>query len=195
MSTLNDMLKSVRAHLPVEKVAYPTISDYTKQGADLLENFKKNLTIANGKWYEVSSVEEAQDIMKQNLPEANVICSAASEWIGNKAIEDVARPQDLDDVDLGVARAEFGVAEMGMVWLTEKSLKINVLAFLSQHMAILLDPSDLTENMHTAYKRVHLDHTNYGCFVMGPSATADIGAYLVKGAQGARSLTVFFLKK
>ena len=49
--------------------------------------------------------------------------------------------------------------------------------------------------MHTAYEKVGLSANPYGCFMMGPSATADIGATLVHGAQGARSLTVFFFKK
>ncbi|MNY08897.1 hypothetical protein D3C86_1417760 [compost metagenome] len=49
--------------------------------------------------------------------------------------------------------------------------------------------------MHTAYRKIDFQASTYGCFVMGPSATADIGAYLVRGAQGARSLTVFFLKQ
>ncbi len=34
-------------------------------------------------------------------------------------------------------------------------------------------------DMHEAYRRVRLDQTAYGCFMMGPSAT------LVHGAQGA----------
>lgn len=98
----------------------------------------------------------------------------------------------MEDVDLGIIRAEFGVAEMGMIWLTENSLQVNSLGFLSQHLAILLDPDLITENMHTAYRKIDFQASTYGCFVMGPSATADIGAYLVRGAQGARSLTVFF---
>ena len=41
--------------------------------------------------------------------------------------------------------------------------------------------------------RIRLDLTAYGCFMMGPSATADVEATLVHGAQGVRSLNVFFL--
>ena len=37
-----------------------------------------------------------------------------------------------------------------------------------------------------------LHETAYGCFMAGPSATADIEATLVHGAQGARSLDLFF---
>ncbi len=72
-------------------------------------------------------------------------------------------------------------------------LKLVLLGFLPQHLVVLLDPAEITENLHTAYGRVDLAAQSYGCFMMGPSATADIGATLVHGAQGVRSLTLFFL--
>lgn len=196
MSSKDDIIESIRESLGKrEKVPYPTIPTYEKEGTDLLETFKKNLEIAGGTWHEVNSVEEAQAIMKEQLPNAKVICSATEEWVGTKDITKVERPQDLEDVDLGVIRAEFGVAEMGMVYFTEKSLKINSIGFLSQHLAVFLDPEKITENMHTAYKIVDFWNAKYGNFTMGPSATADIQATLVHGAQGARSLTLFFLKE
>ena len=96
-------------------------------------------------------------------------------------------------MDVGVIRARFGVAETGMVWLTQEDLKIDALGVLSQHLVILLDPQQLVRDMYEAYGRIDLQATNYGCFMLGPSATADIGAFMVRGAQGARSLTVIFL--
>ncbi|MGV7107551.1 LutC/YkgG family protein [Flavobacterium sp. U410] len=193
--TKEELLSSVRSNLANrEKVDYPIIPDYKKPGTDLKALFEINAKIAAVDFYDVASVEEAQEIMRKKLPDIKVTCSATPEWSGNKDIH-VQKPADLNDVDLGVFRAEFGVAEMGMVWVTEKSLVTNSLGYLSQHLAVLLDPEDLTENMHTAYKRVDFPLSHYGCFVMGPSATADISAVLVHGAQGARTLTLFFLKK
>jgi len=46
---------------------------------------------------------------------------------------------------------------------------------------------------HEAYRRVRLDRTAFGCFIAGPSATADVEATLVHGAQGPRTLNVLFL--
>ncbi|MEN2434031.1 LUD domain-containing protein [Weeksellaceae bacterium A-14] len=196
MSTKEDILKSVREHLQNrEKVPYPQIPQFRKEGINLKDVFVKNATIAAADCHEIQSVAEAQEIMKKKLPDAKVICSATPEWKGNKEINAIQKPADLNDVDLGIFRAEFGVAEMGMVWITERSLKVDAIGFLSQHLAVLLDPDDITENMHTAYSRPGLLADHYGCFMMGPSATADIGAYLVRGAQGARSLTLFLLKK
>ena len=70
---------------------------------------------------------------------------------------------------------------------------MNSLGFLSQHLVVFLDPREIVADMHEAYARVRLDQTAYGCFMMGPSATGDIEATMVHGAQGARSLDVFFL--
>ena len=193
--TREELLNSVKQNLVNrEKVDYPLVPDFKKANVNLKEVFEKNAKLAAVDFYDVGSVEEAQKIMRNKLPDAKVVCSATQEWLGNKDVN-VQKPADLNDVDLGVFRAEFGVAEMGMVWVTEKSLVTDSIGFLSQHLAVLLDPDDITENMHTAYKITDLPGAHYGCFMMGPSATADIGAVLVHGAQGARTLTLFFLKK
>lgn len=192
MSSSKTILNAVQQSLKKrQKVGYPAIPLFENPDVDLLAIFKNNLELAGATWYEIDSVEKAKDIMRTKLPDAKVICSATDVWNGNKDLGSVVNPKDLEDVDLGVLRADFGVAEMGMVWLTEKNLKVNSIGFLSQHLAILLDPKRITENMHSAYKLVDLKAHSYGCFMMGPSATADIGATLVHGAQGARSLTLF----
>lgn len=196
MSSKEEFLQPIRESLAKRtKMTYPDIPTYEKQNIDLKAVFEKNLTAAAVDFYHVASVEEAQKIMADKLPDTQIVCSATDEWEGNKDIRKITHPRDLDDVDLGIFRAEFGVAEMGMVWVTEKSLKVNAIGFLSQHLAVLLDPTAITENMHTAYRVPGLFDADYGCFVMGPSATADIGAVLVRGAQGAKSLTLFFLER
>ena len=48
---------------------------------------------------------------------------------------------------------------------------------------------------HEACRRVNLTGTSYGCFVAGPSATGDIEGVIVHGAQGPRSLSLFFLAR
>ncbi len=177
-----------------EKVAYPSIPSFVNEKADNLAVFKQSLTNAHGTWHDVTSIAEAQGILKKQLPNAKIIASATDEWNGNKDLTAVAEPKDLADVDIGVVRAEFGVAEMGSVWMTQNDLKIDALGFLSQHLVILLDPKEIVENMHMAYKRVAIPDNKYGCFMMGPSATGDIEGILVYGAQGCRTLTVFFLE-
>lgn len=195
MASKQDILNAVKANLPEEKKAHPAVPCFETGNVDLLSVFKQSLERAGGTWHEVGSLCEAEDIVKDKFAQARVFASAAQQWPGNRDLDSLSDPRSLEDVDVGIIRAEFGVAEMGSVWLTQDSLKINALGFLSQHLVILLDPESITENMHTAYKKIDLSADIYGCFMMGPSATADIGATLVHGAQGARSLTVFFLRQ
>jgi L-lactate dehydrogenase complex protein LldG len=63
---------------------------------------------------------------------------------------------------------------------------------LAEHLVIVLAESDIVDNMHAAYERLgaRLGEAAYGCFMSGPSKTADIEQALVIGAQGPRSLTV-----
>jgi hypothetical protein len=44
------------------------------------------------------------------------------EIAGTRRAEDVHDPHALADVDVGVIRAQFGVAESGAVWLTQEDL-------------------------------------------------------------------------
>ena len=60
-----------------------------------------------------------------------------------------ARP--VDDVDVGVVRAAFGVAETGSVLLTEAEMKVEAIGFLPQHLVVLLDPERVVATLHDGY--------------------------------------------
>ena len=119
-----------------------------------------------------------------------MICSATPEVAGTRSISTVRHPAELDDVDVGVVRAVFGVAETGSVWLSEREFGVNVLGFLSQHLVVLLDPRSIVPDLHHAYRHPGFLEARYAVFMTGPSATADIEGVLVRGAQGIRTLTV-----
>ncbi len=99
-------------------------------------------------------------------------------------------PRDLATVDVAVVRAAFAVAETGSVLLTEAELGVNALAYLAQHLIVLLDPADIVDGIQHAYLRPEFHLTRYAAFHTGPSATANIQGVLIHGAQGVRSLTV-----
>ena len=186
-----DILTAIRHNVP-EAVEHPVIPVYRRTGA-LKALFQEHLQKAGGAAHDVENAATAEAMLAQLHPMAKVICSAVPEIRGTRRIETVRDPHELADVDVGVVRAQFGIAESGAVWLTQEDLVVDSLGFLSQHLVVLLDPGQLVADMHEAYRRVRLDLTGYGCFMMGPSATADVEATLVHGAQGARSLNVFFL--
>lgn len=192
-SSREAILRSIRANLPQIPVEHPSIRDFKRPAGNPKATFEQRLREAGGAAYDVGSAAEAESKLRSLHPEAKVICSAVPEIAGTRRVEKVRDPHDLADVDVGIVRAQFGVAESGAVWITQEDLSIDALGFLSQHLIVLLDPKQIVPDMHAAYRRVRLNETAFGCFMMGPSATADVEATLVHGAQGARSLNLFFL--
>ena len=70
------------------------------------------------------------------------------------------------------------------------AIMVNTVAYLAQHLIVLLDPADIVVNLHHAYRRPEFHDRHYASFHTGPSATADIEGVLIHGAQGVRSLSV-----
>jgi L-lactate dehydrogenase complex protein LldG len=120
-----------------------------------------------------------------------VIVSATPEVAGTRSIAPaIDAPGTLEDVDVGVVRAAFGVVETGSVFLSEREYRVNALGFLPQHLVVLLDPHRLVPDLHHAYRQRGFFEARYAVLMTGPSATADIEGVLIRGAQGIRSLTV-----
>jgi len=187
------ILSNIRANIPPQPVEHPPIPVFNRSDVDLKSSFERHLEEAGGAAHQIGSGREAEAKLAALHSKAQVICSAVPEIAGTRRAEAVRDPHELADVDVGVVRAQFGVAAIGAVWLTQEDLIVNGLGFLSQHLVVFLDPAEIVADMHEAYARVRLDRTAYGCFMMGPSATGDIEATMVRGAQGVRSLHVFFL--
>ena len=187
------ILNAIRKNIPHQNIEHPTIPNFEWVGGTIKDVFVHQLEEAGGVAHHLATRAEAEAKLKALHPYAKVVCSAVPEIAGTRRIENTRDPRDLADVDVGVVRAQFGVAESGAVWLTQEDLVVDALGFLSQHLVVLLDPKEIVSDMHEAYRRVRLDETAFGCFMMGPSATADVEATLVHGAQGARSLNVIFL--
>ena len=192
-SSRERILNNIRLFSPEEKVDHPQIPAFPPPNRSLRSDFEQRLQEAGGASQFVSNVADAFSRLHALHPDAKVICSAVPEINGTRNVHDVGDPHELADVDVGILRAQFGVAESGAIWLTQEDLVVDALAFLSQHLVVLLDPEQIVPDMHKAYQRVQLGKTAFGCFMMGPSATADVEATLVHGAQGARSLNIFFL--
>jgi L-lactate dehydrogenase complex protein LldG len=190
-SSREQILSAIRANIPPGRVEHPQIPVFKKADTNLKATFERHLEEAGGAAHNIESRTDAQAKLASLHPAAQVICSAVPEIPGTRRAATVRDPHQLADVDVGVIRAQFGVAESGAVWLTEEDLIVTGLGFLSQHLVVLLDPNEIVADMHGAYARVRLDRTAYGCFMMGPSATGDVEGTLVHGAQGPRSLNVF----
>jgi L-lactate dehydrogenase complex protein LldG len=189
MSSREDILARVRKNQPATR-SLPSVPSFDRLATSLLETFQVALTRMGGKLVEGPRDGDLDAMIRRLFPDVKVICSAARQVKGNRPIGQVRRPADLADVDVGVARAAFGVAETGSLWLSEREFGVNALGFLAQHLVVLLDPEHIVINLHHAYQERAIFEARYGAFMTGPSATADIEGVLIHGAQGIRTLTV-----
>ncbi|TLV03623.1 LutC/YkgG family protein [Dyadobacter luticola] len=106
----------------------------------------------------------------------------------------VADPHELETIEIAIVQGEFGVAENGAVWVSDHYLSHRALPFITQNLAFVIPRNSLMNNMHDAYERLK-DTTGWGCFIAGPSKTADIEQSLVIGAHGARSMVIFLIEE
>ena len=195
MSARDDILAAVRAHLPKVDRPDPLVPLFDASlPADLLQAFAEALERMGGEFLHPGEGDALAPVQAK-LAEAKVVCSNAPEVRGNRALGLDTQPTDLADVDYGVVRAAFGVAETGSVCLTDEVLGVNTLGYLPQHLIVLLDPADIVPNIHHAYRRPEWRYARYAVFQTGPSATADIEGVLIHGAQGVRSLSVLPLAR
>jgi L-lactate dehydrogenase complex protein LldG len=190
VTSRDTILAAVRANLPSPAPALPEIPLFERTAGSLLDEFQEALVRMGGKFVDERSGKNLDGFVRSLFPQARVICSATLEVEGTRALTRSASPTDLADVDVGIVRAAFGVAETGSIWLSEVELRVNALAYLAQHLVALLDPSDIVGNLHHAYRDPRFKTARYAVLVTGPSATADIEGVLIHGAQGVRSLTV-----
>ena len=185
-----DLLAKIRANIHTT-YDMPSFDDMMGvQYADPLKQFVEMSKTVGGKVVELEKGQDINEVIKNCYPDAKVIASNLPEvTIANRNPDTVAEANDLNGTDVGVVRGVFGVAENGCIWIPQ-TMKQKAVCFISEYLVILLDRKQIVNNMHEAYQRVEFNSYGYGCFISGPSKTADIAQALVMGAQAARGVTV-----
>jgi L-lactate dehydrogenase complex protein LldG len=196
MSSRDEILALIRSNRPQVERPLPSVPlfDANPPGS-LVSAFKSSLERMGGVFLDPNLAGDPLMAVREKIASAKVICSTVSEIAGNRDIGSMVRPQDLADVDFAIVRAAFAVAETGSVLLSDIDLRVNALAYLAQHLIVLLDPAVIVVNLHHAYRRQEFRDSHYAVFHTGPSATADIEGVLIHGAQGVRSLSVLPLAR
>ena len=191
MSSRDDIFASIRGNLPRVDRPLPAVPMFDGSPAEsLLEAFKKSLHQMGGIFLDPPASGDMLVPVRAKIAGGKIVCSTVPEIASNRDIGSVSKPQDLADVDFAIVRASFGVAETGSVLLSDADLHVNAVAYLAQHLIVLLDPAEIVVNLHHAYRRPEFRDRHYASFHTGPSATADIEGVLIHGAQGVRSLSV-----
>ena len=165
----------------------PKVSDYQT----LAHRFEQSLELGYGKLVLAGGELIAAIDSLPAVQSSKRLCSSVP-GVARQAIEPAAltSPHAAAVVDVAVVHGEFGVAENGSVWVTDRQLRQRSLLFVVEHLVLVLDPLRIVATMQEAYRGLELSEERFGCFICGPSKTADIEQSLVVGAHGPRSLTV-----
>lgn len=189
MSSKQHILDAIGQNKPAE-IYLPELL-FFPSADNLIEKYTQSVTLNGGTAIEVDTYEDINIFVTENFLKGVEVVSTINEIVGNRDIQSVLDPHDLEKVEVAVVKGEVGVAENAAIWIPEKNLPHRVLPFIAQHLIIVLEKDQLVANMHEAYRKIKVAEDGYGVFIAGPSKTADIEQSLVIGAHGARSLTVF----
>jgi L-lactate dehydrogenase complex protein LldG len=194
MSSRLSILEKIKQSQPSSSNELPNLTFLGLDTFDILEKYKTVLQSIGGVAVEVKNYGAIIDFVKQNydikkkiittIPELAEI--AKTDWLKDD-------PHTLENVELTLVKAHFGVAENSALWVTDAILGQRVAAFIPQYLAIVVDKKDFVATMHQAYDRIGNKEYGFGTFIAGPSKTADIEQSLVIGAHGARGLMVFIM--
>ena len=194
MNSRAGILEKIKQNQPSVVSALPNMTFLGLDTFDVLETYKAVLKSIGGDFVEVPNYEAIINFVKKNyditkrmittVPELAEI--ATLDWFNDD-------PHTLEDVELTIVKAHFGVAENSALWVTDDILGQRVATFIPQYLAIIVDKKDIVATMHQAYDRIGNQEYGFGTFIAGPSKTADIEQSLVLGAHGARGLMVFII--
>jgi L-lactate dehydrogenase complex protein LldG len=195
MSSRASFLEKVKQNQPSMVSELPNLTFLGLETFDILEKYKAVLKGIGGDFVEVKGFEDIIDFVTKNydiekrmittIPELAEI--ATTDWFNDD-------PHTLEDVELSIVKAHFGVAENSALWVTDAILGQRVATFIPQYLAIIVNKNDIVATMHQAYDCIGNQEYGFGTFIAGPSKTADIEQSLVLGAHGARGLMVFIME-
>ena len=187
---LNRIKKSKPSFAPLPEI---DINKF-KIDSNKLSDFISNLETTGGKAIQIKDKNEINSNIKKLFPDAKEIISVVEKIdLNTIEIDKIISAKELDKLDIAILEGQFGVAENGAVWLSDKNFSLRSIPFICSHLIIVLDKNMIVENMHEALLQIKDFSEGYGVFISGPSKTADIEQSLVIGAQGPLSLTIFLI--
>jgi L-lactate dehydrogenase complex protein LldG len=186
MNSREKILNAIRGIARDEK-ELPELPDFGVVG-ELETVFSQSILGNKGEVLDLSAFESwlaMQDFSK--------VVSLSNSFPQKSTIPIPSDPHELDDLNLAILDAQFGVAENGAIWLDDSQLSLRAIPFITEHLVLVLKRTNLVPTLHQAYQKIGDQDSGFGLFIAGPSKTADIEQSLVIGAHGAKSLRVVLI--
>lgn len=182
------ILAKIKATTPQAR-SLPEIPLFDVSG-DVLRNFLGHLKGFDGSYKLFTSREEAVHWLQSVVSEKQgTTFSNVGEVEGNTSLADFKSPSEMHVISTCVAEAILGVGETGSLLVDNRSLGNPAAALFSTDLFLLINRRRILKSIQEAYSEINLANYQYSSFFSGPSATADIEAVHITGAQGEISLT------
>lgn len=188
MTSREKILSRIKSNQPSVE-ATPMIEIAVTRSFDILAKFKETLIAIGGSVIEVNNESEIFANLNMLLPDNTSPIILGPDDLNNFT----GAPHALQNIDIAVLRGDFGVAENGAIWITDKSMIDRALPFICSNLVLIVRKRSIVPTMHDAYDQLGAAIYGLGTFIAGPSKTADIEQSLVLGAHGAKTLTCFLV--
>jgi len=194
MTSRENILSAVKTNQP-DLTTLPDMGFLIEEEVDAPEKFVASLTAIGGQVIVVENYAAIKAFIAEKIEQSSRKITTVSELadIAEYIEDNSATPHSLENVDYAIIEAGLAVAENGAIWVSEDKIRIRVLPFITQHLAVIVSQKDIVPTMHQAYNKISSNDYGFATFIAGPSKTADIEQSLVLGAHGARSMTVFLM--
>lgn len=186
----NNIIAGIRAGRP-DEIPLPDVPMYPYDG-NPVEDFITKLVGFDGRVIKFKNRDAAiawLNSQPEMEPDKNIIYSSLKDVNGNFSEPELENLASAAKIQTCVTEGKLGVGEMGAIWVTDESLGKSVCALLAKKLFIFLDSALIEGGLLQTYAKLKLRDHQYGSFFTGPSATADIEAVRITGAQGPLALT------
>ena len=190
LSARDRILARVRANRP-EAVTHPEVPVFPIAG-EPVENFINHVEGFDGKVVNTNSREEALAWVRDNILQSDSypVYSGVEGYEGNITLDQLTSPTDAHKLSASVGEGILGIGETGSVLVEPETFGRMSNGLLAINLYLLLDRTKIFPGLQEAYAQMDLSKVQYTSLFSGPSATADIEAVHITGAQGPVSLTV-----
>jgi L-lactate dehydrogenase complex protein LldG len=192
MNTREIILEAVLKNQP-ELTLLPDTSMFKGDHTGLVEKYMEVFKTIGGSAFLVDDMDAVKTILRENFDFTKRIITTLWELDEAELLPIADDAHSLENVELAVIKAHFGVAENGAVWLTDELMGQRITPYICQHLAVIVTAKNIVPTLHEAYQIIGEGDYGFGAFIGGPSKTADIEQALVLGAHGPLTMTVFIL--